>query len=46
LRNDVNAFLQAVADAKIEPDLAEAVKALDQPDTMTGYAWPGWPPTR
>jgi len=38
LRNDVNAFVKAVADAKIETDLSDAVKALAEPDTMTGHA--------
>ncbi len=38
LRNDVNQFLQAVADAKIEEDLGNAAKTLDEPDTMTGQA--------
>jgi acetyl esterase/lipase len=38
LRRDVNAFLKAVADAKIEEDLGHAAGALDAPDTMTGHA--------
>jgi hypothetical protein len=37
LRHDVQEFLQAAADAKIEPDLSDAAKALDEPDTMTGF---------
>jgi hypothetical protein len=37
LRHDVQEFLQAAADAKIEPDLGDAAKALDEPDTMTGF---------
>ncbi len=36
LRHDVNQFLKAVADAKIEDYLSGAVLSLDVPDTMTG----------
>jgi len=38
LRNDVNNFLKAVSDAKIETLLNSAAKTLEQPDTMTGHA--------
>jgi hypothetical protein len=38
LRNDVNNFLKAVSDAKIEELLNSAAKTLEQPDTMTGHA--------
>jgi hypothetical protein len=38
LRKDVNQFLKAVADAKIEEFLTNAAKSLEQPDTMTGHA--------
>ena len=38
LRSDVNQFLQAVTDAKIEEDLNGAAKTLDEPDTVTGHA--------
>ncbi len=38
LRRDVSKFLEAVASAKIEEDLATAVTALEEPDAMTGYA--------
>lgn len=37
LRKDVQSFLQAVAEAKIEQDLADAFGALTQPDTITGH---------
>jgi hypothetical protein len=37
LRRDLNGFLQAVAEAKIEGDLNAAAIALDEPDTMTGH---------
>jgi len=37
LRTDVNGFLKAVVDAKIETDLADAAKVLGEPDPMTGY---------
>jgi hypothetical protein len=37
MRQDVNQFLKAVADAKIEEDLANAAKTLDEPDTMAGH---------
>jgi hypothetical protein len=37
LRYDVNNFLKALDEAKVEPDLADAAKALGEPDTMTGY---------
>jgi len=38
LRNDVSQFLQAVADAKIEQNLGDAAKSLDQPDVLAGHA--------
>lgn len=38
LRGDVKAFLQAVADAKIDGDLSGAADALDEPDASKGYA--------
>ena len=38
LRNDVNNFIRAVADAKIEDDMTNTVKALEEPDTMTGQS--------
>lgn len=38
LRKDVQEFLKAVADAKIEQDLADASSSLSEPDTATGYA--------
>jgi hypothetical protein len=38
LRHDVNKFLQAVADAKIEELLSNAAKTLAEPDTQTGHA--------
>jgi hypothetical protein len=38
LRKDVEEFLKALAEAKIQEDLSEAAKVLTQPDTMTGYA--------
>ena len=38
LRNDVNQFLKAVADAKIEDYLSGAATSLDVPDTITGRA--------
>jgi hypothetical protein len=38
LRADVSRFLQAVAGAGIEDDLANAANALDEPDPMTGQA--------
>jgi 3-methyladenine DNA glycosylase Tag len=38
LRGDVNNFLKAVSDAKIEELLSNAAKTLEQPDTMTGHA--------
>ncbi len=38
LRRDVNAFLQAVADARIEDDQKSAADALEVPNTMLGYA--------
>jgi hypothetical protein len=37
LRNDVAGFLKAVGDAKIEEDLQDAAKTLEEPDTATGY---------
>jgi hypothetical protein len=37
LREDVQNFLKAVADARIEQDLADAANALGQPDTVTGH---------
>jgi len=37
LRQDVQKFLQAVTEAKIEQDLADAFNALGQPDTVTGH---------
>lgn len=37
LRQDVQDFLKAVADAKIEQDLADASSSLNEPDTVTGY---------
>jgi hypothetical protein len=37
LRQDVQKFLQAVTEAKIEQDLADAFNALSQPDTVTGH---------
>ncbi len=37
LRADVNQFLKAVADAKIEEYLTNAAKTLEEPDTMTGH---------
>lgn len=39
LRTDVNRFLQAVAEARIEDDLANAASTLDEPDPMTGQAF-------
>jgi hypothetical protein len=36
LRRDVNGFLQAVAEGKIEGDLNAAAISLDEPDTVTG----------
>jgi len=39
LRNDVNAFLKAVAGAKIESDLAGATKELSDLETVTGHAF-------
>jgi len=38
LRDDVNRFTRAVADAKIEELLTGAARALEEPDTMTGHA--------
>jgi hypothetical protein len=38
LREDVNRFISAVEDAKIEQDLAGATEALGIPDTATGHA--------
>jgi hypothetical protein len=38
LRHDVNEFIGAVTDAKIEDNLSLAANALDEPDTMTGAA--------
>jgi hypothetical protein len=38
LRDDVNNFIHAVAGAKIEDYLTNAVKTLEEPDTMTGHA--------
>jgi hypothetical protein len=38
LRNDVNSFLKAVSDAKIEELVSNAAKTLEEPDTMTGHA--------
>ncbi len=38
LRSDVDSFIRAVADAKIEEYLRGAANALDEPDTMTGHA--------
>jgi hypothetical protein len=38
LRNDVNHFLKAVSDAKIEELVNSAAKTLEQPDTVTGHA--------
>jgi len=37
LRQDVQKFLQAVTEAKIDQDLADAFNALSQPDTVTGH---------
>jgi hypothetical protein len=37
LRNDVNQFLKAVEEAKIEPLLADAIQVLAQVDAVTGY---------
>src|SRR4029077_13441420 len=39
LRKDVDEFLKAVAEARIEQDLRDASKALGEPDTMTGHAF-------
>jgi len=39
LRADVSRFLQAVAGAGIEDDLANAANALDEPDPMTAKPW-------
>ena len=38
LRHDVQEFLQAAAEARIEQDLSNAAGALDEPDAMTSYA--------
>lgn len=38
LRGDVNAFLKAVADAKIEPLLGDACRALSEPDLPSAQA--------
>jgi hypothetical protein len=38
LRGDVNAFIEAVAEAKIERDMDAALHVLAQQDTMTGHA--------
>ena len=38
LRSDVNNFLHAVADARIEDYMTNAVMVLEQPDTMTGQS--------
>jgi hypothetical protein len=38
LRTDVNRFLQALAEARIEDDLTNAANTLDEPDPMTGQA--------
>jgi hypothetical protein len=37
LRADVNHFILAVADAEIEPYLANAAKTLEEPDTKSGH---------
>jgi len=37
LRDDVNNFIKAVADAKIEEDLSNAAKTLDEPDVISGH---------
>jgi hypothetical protein len=37
LRADVNDFIKTVSDARIEPDMTDAVKALSEPDATTGY---------
>jgi hypothetical protein len=38
LRNEVNQFLKAVADAKIEELLTNTARSLEQPDSVTGHA--------
>ena len=38
LRQDVQSFLQAVAEAGIERDLTNAADALDEPNGLTGHA--------
>ena len=37
LRKDVEAFVEAIAQANIEGDLAAAVEALERPDTANGH---------
>jgi hypothetical protein len=37
LRDDVANFLKAVAESKVETDLADAARTLAEPDTLTGY---------
>jgi hypothetical protein len=37
LKADVNDFLRAVADAKIQEDLAESAKTLERPDARAGW---------
>ena len=38
LRSDVSSFIRAVAGSKIEDYMTNAVKALEEPDTMTGQS--------